>query len=379
MKLLDRYVLRNFLHVYFYCVVAFLSIWLISDVSDNISLFLEQQFGIMRTGEYYLSQLPQILLVVLPVALLLALLFSLGRMSRSNEIVSMMAAGISVPRLLVPLVGIGLLTTMGAMALNYSAAPHAEIARTNYLSKTGPVEPARIKGQIFRNRSDARTWFIQDFRRGDNIFNNVQILQQDAQENIVTNYLAAHALYLPTKGIWHLDEVKVVNYDGAGNVIRSEILPSLLIDNWSETPFRLSSASMQAEFMGLPELREYLHYNADFPGTLLAPFHTHFQYRFALPWTCLVVVLLATPLGIGFSRRGMLSSVAIAIVAMVSMNFLTQLFLALGEGNRIPAWIAAWMPNLLFTTIGLYLIYLRATNREPWSFPGFTGRRIVSR
>lgn len=379
MKLLDRYVIRNFLQIYFYCVVAFLSIWLISDVSDNISLFIDRQFGIVRTAEFYLTQLPQILLIVLPVALLLALLFSLGRMSRSNEITSMMAAGVSVPRMLLPLVVIGLLTTTAAMALNYSAAPHAELARRNYLSKTGPLEAARIKGQIFRNRTDARTWFIQDFRRGDNIFNNVQILQQDAQENIVTNYLAAHALYLPTKRIWHLDEVKVVNYDEAGNILRSEILPSLLIDNWSETPFRLSSASMQAEFLGVPELREYLHYNADFPGTLLAPFRTHFQYRLALPWTCLVVVLIATPLGIGFSRRGVLSSVAIAIVAVFSMNFLTHLFLALGEGHRIPAWVAAWMPNLLFATIGIYLIYLRATNREPWSFPGFARRRILSR
>jgi hypothetical protein len=61
------------------------------------------------------------------------------------------------------------------------------------------------------------------------------------------------------------------------------------------------------------------------------------------------------------------------------MNFLTHFFLALGEGNRIPAWIAAWTPNLLFAAIGLYLLYLRSTNRESWNFHVFGRRRIVSR
>jgi hypothetical protein len=92
---------------------------------------------------------------------------------------------------------------------------------------------------------------------------------------------------------------------------------------------------VRAEFLSLPELREYLHFNSDFPATLLAPFRTHLQYRLALPWTCLVVVWIAAPLGIGYSRRGVLSSVAAAVVLVFTMNFLTHLFLALGEGDRV--------------------------------------------
>jgi lipopolysaccharide export system permease protein len=379
LKLLDRYVVRNFLQAYFYCVAGFLSIWLVFDISDNISIFLDRHFGLLLVGEFYLTQLPQVLVILLPVSLLLALLFSLGRMSRTNEIVSMLTAGVSLPRMLLPLLGMGLLMTVTTLALNYSAAPHAELARRNYLSSNGSLEGTRISGQIFRNRADARTWFIQDFQVGGNVFNNVQILQQDAHDNIVTNYLATRALYQPDKKWWQLESVKVVNYDEAGNIIRSEILPSVTVTHWSETPFRLGSANVRAEFLSLPELREYILFNADFPVTLLAPFQTHLQYRLALPWTCFVVVLLAAPLGIGFSRRGVFSSVAIAIVLVFSMNFLNHLFLALGEGYRIPAWLAAWTPNLVFALIGLYLLYLRSTNRDPWNFRVFAPRRIVSR
>jgi lipopolysaccharide export system permease protein len=378
-KLLDRYVVGNFLQAYIYCVAAFLSIWLIFDISENISIFLDNHFGLGRTVEFYLTQLPQVLVILLPVSLLLALLFALGRMSRANEIVSMLTAGVSIPRLLLPLLAIGLLTTLGTFALNYSVAPHAELSRQNYLARTSPGRSNHIQGQIFRNRTNARTWFIQDFLPGGNVFNNVQILQQDTHDNITTNYWAASAVYRPDTKSWLLEAAKVVNYDRRGNILHSEILPSLVIEHWSETPFRIGSANVQAEFLSLPELNDYLRYNADFPGSLLAPFSTHFQYRLALPWACLVVVLVAAPLGIGFSRRGVLSSVALAIVIVFSMNFLTHLFLALGEGNRIPAWLAAWTPNLLFAAIGLYLLYLRSTNRESWNFHVFGRRRIVSR
>jgi lipopolysaccharide export system permease protein len=264
------------------------------------------------------------------------------------------------------------------MALNYSLAPHAELARKEFFSQARGRPEASLEGQIFRNRTDARTWFIQSFRLGGNAFNNVQVLQQDANDNIVTSYVATRAFYRPETKTWDLQNAKVVHYDHAGNIVDEEIYPSLKVEHWSETPFRLGSANVRAEFLSLPELREYLHFNSDFPASLLAPFRTHFQYRLALPWTCLVVVCIAAPLGIGYSRRGVLSSVAAAVILVFSMNFLVQLFLALGEGDRVSPWIAAWTPNLLFTAIGLYLLYLRATNREAPGFHLFTARRIVA-
>jgi LPS export ABC transporter permease LptG len=364
LRLLDRYVLRNFLQAYVYCIIGFISIWLIFDISDNISTFIDQKLGLIRVAHYYLTQVPQIFVILLPVSLLLALLFCLGRMSRANEIVSMLTAGVSIPRVLMPLFLMGLLTVWACTVLNFELAPHADLVRKNLLSSEQLRKQSRIEGQIFRNRTDNRTWFIQSFRRGENTFRNIQVLQQDANDNITTNYIATRAEYHPGPKTWELESVKIVTYDAQGNIVQEEVQPSLTIKHWSETPYRLGSANVRAEYLSVPELREYLRFNADFPKTLLAPFQTHLQYRLALPWTCLVVVLIAAPLGIGFSRRGILSSVAASIILVFTMNFLTHLFLALGEGDRVPGWAAAWTPNLIFTIIGLFLLYLRATNRE---------------
>src|SRR6184192_1164005 len=379
MKLLDRYVIRNFLLIYFYCIAGFISIWLIFDVSDNISTFIDEHVGLLLVIRYYAAQIPQVLIILLPVSLLLSLLFALGRMSRANEIVSMLTAGISLPRLLMPLIGMGLLTVAASMVLNYSLAPHAELARKTFISEAQSRPGRTIQGQIFRNRTDLRTWFVQNFLQRSNTFNNVQVLQQDANDNIVTNYVAARAVYRPETKTWELENARVVHYDHSGNIVEEHIYPSLKIEHWSETPFRLGSANERAEFLSLPELREYLRFNAYFPHTLLAPFRTHLQYRLALPWTCLVVVCIAAPLGIGYSRRAVLASVSSAVILVFSMNFLTHLFLALGEGDRISPLVAAWTPNLIFAVIGLYLLYLRETNREGLRFQLAGARRIFVR
>jgi LPS export ABC transporter permease LptG len=367
MRRLDRYVVRYFLLAYFYCIAGFTSIWFIFDVSDNISTFLDQRISRLLILQYYLTQIPQILVILLPVAILLALLFCLGRMSRSNEIVSMLTSGVSLPRILAPLLAIGLLTTAASTALNYSMAPHGEYAHKRLLEDPqSRRQQFGLTAQIFRNRTDNRTWFIQQFYPGENVFNTVHIVQQDANDIIVQTYIATRALYHPETHAWEFQQLKIVHYDKEGNVTKTiPYTESLVITDWSETPFRLSSANLRAEHLSVPELRDYLQFNSDFPPTLLAPFATHLEYRIALPWTCAVVALIAGSLGVGYSRRGILSSVAAAILLVFAMNFVIHLFLALGEGARIPNWAAAWTPNIIFGLIGLVLLYYRATNREP--------------
>jgi lipopolysaccharide export system permease protein len=377
MRRLDRYVVRHFLQTYFYCIAAFISIWFIFDVSDNISTFLDQRISRVLILKYYLTQVPQILVVLLPVALLLALLFSLGRLSRSNEIVSMLTAGVSLPRILAPLFVIALLTTAASTALNYSLAPHGEYARKRLLEDpTSRRQLLGLTAQIFRNRTDNRTWFIQQFFAGENNFNNVHIVQQDGNDNIVVAYIATSVSYHPENHAWELRQFKLVHYDEAGNITNSSINESMMITDWRETPFRLASANFRPEHLSVPELRDYLDYNSDFPVTLLAPFATHLQYRLAFPWACAVVALIAGSLGVGYSRRGVLSNVAAAILLVFAMNFAMHLFLALGEGARIPTWAAAWTPNAVFAVVGLVLLYYRATNREPPRF-GFARANLA--
>ena len=125
---------------------------------------------------------------------------------------------------------------------------------------------------------------------------------------------------------------------------------------------------MDPEQLGVPELREYLASNADFPDAQLAPFRTHLEHRWALPFTCFAVAFIAAPLGIVFSRRAVLASVAASIFIFFIFLFLMFFFLAMGKGNHVPPLIAGWTPDATLLVIGTYLLWLRSTNREMFQF-----------
>ncbi len=145
---------------------------------------------------------------------------------------------------------------------------------------------------------------------------------------------------------------------------KTEFHKEFQITGWSETPERIASSRMVPEYLSVPELRDYLDYNADFPRDQLAPFATHLQYRFALPWVCILVVFLAAPMGIVYSRRGILGGVAIAIALFFLLVISSSLAIALGKGDRITPLEAAWAPLGVFLLIGFILLWFRSTARD---------------
>jgi lipopolysaccharide export LptBFGC system permease protein LptF len=115
--------------------------------------------------------------------------------------------------------------------------------------------------------------------------------------------------------------------------------------------------------MTVPQLEHYLRANADFPESNLAEYQTQLWYRFALPWNVLVVILVASPMCVVFSRRGVFGGVAGGLFLFIGLFASTNIFLALGQGARIIPLVAAWAPAASFLLIGILFLYLRTTNR----------------
>jgi lipopolysaccharide export system permease protein len=373
MRLLDRYVLQNFVIPFLYSTLGFLAIWLVFDLSGNGHEFIDAHVKLTKLAEFYLTQFPQILVISLPVGLLLALLYSLSRMSRSNEIISMLTAGVSVLRVMLPLFIVGLLTAGFSLALNYALAPHSDQTRKLLMDEItkGHSKSDELDQQLFRNRQDLRTWYVESINKKQNLLSGVDISQQDADGNVITKWFADRAVFDPATKTWTLSRGKQVNFDKDGNIINEDdtwLHGSKRITGWSETVWRIVSTNEDPADLSVPELKEYLTNNSDFPEVRLAPFRTHFWYRWAVPFQCLVVIFVAAPLGIVYSRRGILGGIAGCIFIYFAMGFMEKLFLAFGKGDRMPALVAAWGSDVVFILVGCYLLWLRANNRE---FPKF--------
>jgi LPS export ABC transporter permease LptG len=369
MKLLDRYVLRNFLEPFLICFIGFIAIWLIFDLSGNLQDFIDARASMKQVLRFYATQVPQVIVISLPVGLLLALLFSLSRMSRSNEIISMLTAGRSVPRLLLPHFVIALLATAICLALNYESAPHAEALKKVALEQIthGKKRDADvIEAHVFRDRQNGRTWFVRKLRAHSPILEDVHITQQDEHGRIVTKWYAKRAIYDARARNWTLKRGQRVDFTLEGDIARTDQFPAEFrtMQGWSETPWRIASSNPEAQNLSIPELRDYLKHNNDFPPVQLAPFQTYLFHRWAFPWQCLIVVFIGAPLSIVFSRRGVIGGVAAAMCLYAALLLSTYLFLALGKGYRIEAGTAAWAPNIFFVLLGLILLQRRAHNRE---------------
>jgi len=370
-RIFDRYLIKNFLVPFFYSMFGMVAVWLVYDLGEHANDFQEAHLSLESISQFYLTQIPFVIVTWMPLCVLLGLLYVLTRMSRRNEIVSMLSAGVSVPRVLLPLLLVGLLLTGACTALNYELGPKGLWASAYMLDEIakGKIKNARLDAHVFPNRTDHRIWFIQLLDAKNEQLRNVQVIEQDVGGVILRKIYGLNANYDGARKLWIFYNGKVANMDRDGNVTAEEFFAQKEIAGWNETPWRLASSSLKGKYMTVPQLEHYLSENRDFPEANLAEFKTQMWYRFALPWNVLVVVLVASPLCIAFSRRGTLGGVAGGLFLFIGLFSSSNVFLALGQGSRISPIIAAWTPAIFFLLLGCILLYLRATNR-PIPFTG---------
>ena len=370
-RIFDRYLIKNFLVPFFYSLFGMVAIWMVYDLGEHANDFQEAHLGFEAISKFYLVQIPFIVVNWLPLCVLLGLLYVLTRMSRRNEIVSMLGAGVSVPRVLLPLILVGLLLTGACTALNYELGPKGQWASAYMLDEIvkGKSKSARLDAHVFPNRKDHRIWFIQLLDAKNEQLRNVQVIQQDVNGVIQSKIYGQNATYDGSRKVWIFYNGKIAYMDPEGTVTKEEFFAQKEVSDWSETPWRLSSSSLKGKYMTVPQLEHYLTENSDFPQTNLAEFQTQMWYRFALPWNILVVVFVAGPLCTAFSRRGALGGIAGGLFLFIGLFSSSNVFLALGQGSRISPLVAAWTPSAVFLLLGFILLYRRATNR-PIPFTG---------
>ncbi len=375
---LDRYLLRQFLVPFAFCFIGFIAIWLIIDLSDNVGDFNKGGAKFAEVARFYLVQLPQIIVLIMPVTLLLALLYSLSKMSRTNEIISMLTAGKSLHRILRPLYFVGIYASLITLALNYEWAPQAEAAKES-IHESITKDKRRggegsVTGQLYRNRDGRRTWFagiIPLDLSGDSKLLDVYVFQEDENGQLQTVYFAEKAAWVArnidynNEPTWRLKKATILD---PGNPVkelrRQHFEEDIYIPGWTETPWKLLSGNVAAEHLGAPALAFHLRTNPNLPPKIRARFQTHLYDRWAAPWSCLVIVLFAAPLGIVYSRRSVLGGVAYCIFIFFGSVFSSHFFLALGQGTYVPPFLGAWATNLAIGTIGLLLLHFRSANKD---------------
>jgi lipopolysaccharide export system permease protein len=367
MRLLDRFLLRELVIPLAYCLGGFLMFWICWQLIDDMSKFQRWQLRASDIVEYYWALLPELLVTILPVALLLALLYTLTSHSRHHEITAMRAAGISLWRICVPYLAVGFLFSLLLFWLNERFTPDAKDRAEEIETRRtrASTSPKTVQSLNFRNARDHRIWTIGAYNPETTEMTNPQISWRlpDGSSRTLIARSGVH-----TNNAWQFSHVHLLAYSAPGftNYIPPVRTNSMVIPEFTEKP---SDLRVQIKFSRLnaaiaskrPQLSleeiKYLETHLELNPRDAAILNTQLHARLAQPWTCLVVALIAIPFGAVSGRRNVFIGVAASIFLCFGFYIVQRLGLALASGGFIPAGIGAWLPNGLFGATGLWLTH----------------------
>jgi lipopolysaccharide export system permease protein len=370
MRLLDRYLLRELLAPLAYCLGAFLIFWITSDLFNEMGNFQEARLNLADIGEYYLVKSPELLTVVLPVALLLALLYALTQHARHNEITAIRAAGVSLWRIAAPYLGVGFVASLALFYLNEQWAPDADDRAELIKARRAQPGQAKFNRHIvanlgFVNARDGRNWTIKTLNTETMVMTSPVIISTLRDGSPVWFY-ASHAVH--SNGVWVFYNAREYRGDPATNAAPVPTIqePVLARPDLTETPEEIRSevaiSQQQSSIkkrhraeISLADIRSYLALHPDLTPANQNWLYTKLHSRIAGPWKCLVVVLIALPFGAAAGRRNVFAGVAGSIVICFAYFALLEISLAAGTSGFMPPWLAGWLPNVSFTLIGVWL------------------------
>ena len=366
MRLLDRYLLREVLVPLFYCLSGFLLLWMSFDVIAELKNLQEQKLHATDIAAYYLVKTPEILVLILPIALLLALLYTLTNHSRNHEITAIRAAGVSLWRLCLPYFAVGLVASLVLFAVNEFWVPKSSDVAEEILARRLPPKSSFGRDKLvkwgFTNSRAGRVWQIgiYDVKTGEMINPKVFSRQRDGSYLLLSAERAVR-----TNGVWTFYRASEYRYPaqtnslpillGETNVAYRPAFTESIEEIQSEVQIGTGNTLAKAREADIPisAIVNYLRLHPQ-PAQASALF-TKLHGRLAAPWTCMVVVLIAIPFGAASGRRNVFVGVASSIVICFGFFVLQQLSLALGAGGHVPSWLAGWFPNMAFGLAGLWM------------------------
>ncbi len=359
LKIFFRYLFLRLFVPFAIGLAACTLIWVMVDLYGNIDDFLEHKTGIVKILYFYALQIPNMLVQVLPAALLFSTLWTILSLNRRSELVAFQSGGMAPiwlfsPFLIFALIWMGIL----AFDMNWPTA-RAEVTRDRLLAQ---VKGQSAQNNVFKNlpyvdKVNERVWFFQTLDANQNKGKDVEILQRDADGHDMVKYFANNAEYT-SGGFWRLSGVLKITFGSNGGVQDQKPFQALDLTEVTTPPQVLSLTASDADHLTVRQLSEYIN-TASFSKEKLAKYRTEWWYRVLYPFSLIVLMFFALLQGTRTDRRSALGGVMLAIVVLILFIAMNQIFLAAGRNNRLPPFIAVVATEVIFGAIGLYLLSIK--------------------
>lgn len=355
--LLDRYIARRYVAHFLLVAVAFWSLFVLVSFMDLIDDVQQNRVKGKVVFHYYLFISPNILHLVIPLAVLVTVLVTFGVMSRRNEITAMKAAGISVYRATLPMLALGIAVSLGLFATGEFILPSTNrIAQQDWnVIKGRPPQSSSLLERRWILGSDGRLYNYDYLERGPApgriTLHGLSVYDVDPARWALRDRLYA------TRAAWNgfaydLERGWRAQFSGGRAGVREfdEVRTREI-----EPPSYFDQEQRESETLGFGELKTHIA-SLEAKGLDVVPLRVQLHRKLSFPMVSLVMTLLGVPFAFVVARRGALYGIAASVLLAIVYYVCLAVFENLGNNALLPPALASWAPNIIFGAAGLYML-----------------------
>jgi LPS export ABC transporter permease LptF/LPS export ABC transporter permease LptG len=360
-RLMDMYLLRRFFFHFALLMAAFIFLFETFTFFELLDDIARHRVPFLIVVDYFRYLTPYLVYNLAPLAALVAVLVTLGVMSKNNEIVACKASGISLYRLAVPLLFAGLALAASMIVLDETYLPYAN-QRQDALRNQIKGRPAQTyehpQRWIFGNEEKIYNYDL--FDPTQNLFGGLSVVELDPLTfQMRRRIFATRATWSDSQKVWVLEGGWVRDF-ADGTITRYERFPVTSLPELSEPPSYFHREVRQASQMSWGALRRYIE-ELRKAGFDVANLTVQWHVKLAFPLIAPVSMLLAIPFALLVGTRGAVGGVALGVAIGIVYWTAARLLEAMGGVGQLPPFLAAWSTDITFFFLGLYFFFKMPT------------------
>ena len=355
MRLLDKYILKEFLRFLVITLLSFIALFLIVDFFEKIRMFLSNNASVGQMASYFVYSIPMIVSYVFPPAVLLSTLMTFSSLSKFNEITAMKANGINIYRISLPIIIFAAIAAIFLFYFSELITP-ASVQKTEHIVK---VEVQKQKTLGFFKQNEI--WYhgenaVYNFKMFDvdkNIIRGVTINYLSPDFTLMTRIDAQRAEWKSDK--WFFYDLLTTRFDNNNNPVLEWSKEKVINITENQNDFKVMQKDV--EKMGYFELRKYVK-KIRLEGYDVTKYLVELQGKIAFPMVILIMVFIAVPFSLRSERSGgVMQSIGLGIFIGFSYWIVHAFSMSLGKSEILPVFLAAWGANILFAAVAAVLFY----------------------